>query len=635
GSNNWTVAGALTASGGALVANDTHLSLRNPAVFMEVHLNTARAGGDLDAAGVCFPGIPGIILGRNAHAAWGATVYYADVTDVYMESYTAGDPATVAFDGGQVEVEIRPEVFEYGIPEEGCEAWINDFIAGTTHAVEEVEGRCRLTVDVEVVPHHGPVIPGSRTPDGDGGEMALSWRWTGMEPSRDIKAVYGLLRVQSPEEFLASLEDFGVGSQNWVYGDVDGHIAYTTFSRVPVRGHLATLPVEHPTFLPMPGEGCCEWTGDVPLDQMPHALDPEEGYILTANGDALGYTLDGDPYNDPSFQGFLFDAGFRAARLHGLMDDLVAAGEPLDVPAMQALQADHRSPLGERLTPHILQAVAAAEAGDETLSLLLDDALLEARDRLAAWSFLAAHGLGDDATAAEQDDAVATSIFNAWLVHLMGRVVGSRMETPYNDQFGGRFLVRLFEHPEQLMTWDGSIQDSLLWDDPATPQVLEWRNLTILLALKDALAFLSDPADADVLAGGGFGTGDQDQWRWGRLHAITLKSALGGEANIPPASQWPEGYPRHGDNFCVDAAHPGMNGTDFHFSSGAAIRNVYDMDPAGVQVHAVIPGGEDAAAFAPHYADLFSLWAENQTAPIHADPETLLEVAESCVFLAP
>jgi penicillin G amidase len=635
GSNNWTVSGDLTATGGALVANDTHLSLRNPAVFMEIHLNTARAGGDLDLAGVCFPGIPGIILGRNAHAAWGATVYYADVTDVYVETYTPGAPATVAFDGGQVAVEILEEVLEYNIPEAGCASWVDDFIGGLDHTVVEVDGMCRLTVEIEMVPHHGPIIPATRMDDGEGGMKALTWKWTGMEASDDIKAVYGLMKMKSPEDFLTALESFGVGAQNWVYGDVDGRIAYSAYVRVPIREHLAMPPVDHPTFLPMPGDGCCEWIGDVPLDAMPHVVDPPEGFVISANGDAWGYLLDGDPFNDPSYQGFMFESGYREGRLQELMGEALDAGAPLDVATMQAMQADHLSPQGIRLTPHILAAVEAAEADDGALGALLNPDLLAARDRLNDWSFFAAHGVGDDATAQEQADAVATTIFNAWVVHLMDRVVESRMDSPYNDQFGGRFLLNLFDHPDLLLTWSPDAQDSLLWDDPSTEAVLEDRNTTIILALQDALDFLSDPDHADVLAGGGFGTTDQDKWLWGRLHGLTLPSAVSAAAAIPPPDEWPEGYPRPGDMFCVDAAHPGMSDTDFHFTSGAAIRNVFDMDPAGIKVHAVIPGGEDGAAFVPHYDDLFYLWAENETAPLHGAEEDVLGAAESCVYITP
>jgi len=190
GSNNWTVAGAHTANGHAMVANDTHLSLRNPPVFFEVHINTLRAGGDIDVAGASFPGIPAVILGRNAIAAWGATVFYADATDVYMETVTLGDNPTVEFKGEQVPIVKREEVFPFKLPEDGCESWLNDFIKGTDYVIEEVDGGCKLTVYVWEVPHHGPVIPGSVEELGEGKATALSWKWTGFDPSFEIRTIY-------------------------------------------------------------------------------------------------------------------------------------------------------------------------------------------------------------------------------------------------------------------------------------------------------------------------------------------------------------------------------------------------------------------------------------------------------------
>jgi penicillin amidase len=642
GSNNWVIAGEHTATGAATLANDTHLSLRNPAIFFEIHLNTLRAGGELDLAGVCFPGIPGIILGRNGHAAWGGTVYYADVTDVYLEEWNDTAPATVTFNGAAVPVTIRQEAFDYAKPEKGCADWLDDFIKSTNYAVEEVGGRCRLTVDVEEVPHHGPVIPGSKMTLADGKKSAMTWRWTGFEPSNEFKAVWGLMHMKSPADFFAALESFKVGAQNWVYADVDGHIAYATYCRIPVRQQLGVQPVENPPWLPVPGTGCCEWTGDVPLADLPHAQDPAQGFISTANGDVLGYTLDGDPFNDPTYQGYLFDLGFRAARVKDLISGNIANNVKMTVADLQAIQADHLSPLGRLLTPYIVEAVAAAEkakagedGADPALAVFATDNILAARDRLAAWDFQAESGVGDGVPQAKQDSAVATSIFNAWLVFL-GRGVLENKGVPngYNDQLQAKFLLNLFQNPGGLATWSEAAQDSVAWDDPDSEQV-ETRSLVVLGALDAALNFLADPEKVGVANQGGFGTDDMAQWLWGKLHTVTLTSALGGEACIPPKSQLPEGFPRPGDSFVVDSSNPGVGNTGFTFSSGPAIRNVFSMASGDVQVQAVIPGGEDGTAFAPHYKDLMYLWVENQTHPLVGTVEALLPEAESCVRLTP
>lgn len=65
GSNDWVVAGAKTAGGSPLLANDPHLLVAQPGPWLEVHL---RAPG-YDARGVALPFTPGVILGATPHHA--------------------------------------------------------------------------------------------------------------------------------------------------------------------------------------------------------------------------------------------------------------------------------------------------------------------------------------------------------------------------------------------------------------------------------------------------------------------------------------------------------------------------------------------------------------------------------------
>jgi penicillin G amidase len=641
GSNNWTVSGDLTADGVSLVANDTHLSLRNPPVFFEVHLNTARAGGDIDSAGVCFPGIPGVILGHNQVAAWGATVYYADATDVYTETVIFGDTPAVLFNNEEVPMVVRTETFLYNVLSSGpCEDWVNEFIAGTDYTVETTDDGCLLTVNVLEVPHHGPVIPESMTEVADGMGTALTWKWTGFEPSNEVQMLYELLRIKTPEEFIDAVSHFGVGAQNWVYGDVNGHIAYAAFCKIPVRQCLEEVEdTMYPSFLPYPGNGECEWNGMVPLEDLPQAIDPDRGYIFTANGDSLGYTLDGDPYNDETYQGYMFAPGLRVTRIKEHLAAKVAAG-PVTIEDMQDIQADHHSPLGARLTPFVLAAITAAneaKAGVEGSDPMLaefgdDEGLAAVAEYLGKWSFKAAAGALPDTSEAEAKDAIATAIFNAWAVHVSQEILGDKMESPYDIQFQVRFLFRLFEEPETLDTYNAELGDSLLWDNTTTEEV-ESRNYVILVAMQAALDFLANPDLVGVAAKGGFGTDDMSEWHWGKLHTLKMRHALGGKFNIPSDDTFPDGYPRNGDNFSVDAANAGLSDTTFTYGSGAAIRNVYIMDADNPHGQTSIPGGQDASVGRPHYADQFELWKVNQTHPLHTKVEDLVPDAESCFIL--
>jgi penicillin amidase len=639
GSNNWIISGGMTTTGVPILANDTHLSLRNPAVFYQVHLNAKDAGGDIDLAGVCFPGIPGIILGHNSYYAWGATVYYGDVTDVYVESITDGNPSTAFFKGKQVNIEIRKEEFPYAKPKDGCESFIDDFIKGTKYSVSEKDGKCILTVDIEIIPHHGPVIPGSRVTS-NGKTTALTWRWTGFEPSGDIKAVIGLMFGKNYQDFFNALKDFGVGAQNWVYAGTDNHIAYAAYFRLPEREQLKTPPFAFPPYLPVPGDGSAEWGKDVALENLPHALDPAQGFLVTANNDANGTTMDNDPFNENIYYGFMWDIGFRAERITTLIKNMTTSTK-ISFEDIQKIQADHRSPLGSRLVSHIISAVneaVKAKNGDVSanpdLAQFVDEKLVEAKNRLAPWDFKAESGTSPDSTDQEKKSAVAASIFNAWLTYASIAVFDNKGLSDMEDQCKGRILVKLFENPAAMKTYNSAISDSILWDNPDT-EYIETRNFVTVKALSDAIKFLSDPQKIGVSQNGGFGTDDMSKWLWGNLHTVTLENAMGVEANIPPYSQYPEGFPRHGDMFNVDASDPGIGDFNYTFDSGPSIRAVYLLDKNYIYMENVIPGGQNGAVFTPHYKDEMSLWVENRTHPIHFSKAALKPDAEACFIMKP
>ena len=104
GSNAWAVAGAHTASGKPLLANDPHLEYSAPATWYQVHL---EAPG-LNVTGVSLPGVPAIIVGHNDRIAWGVTNLGFDVQDLYIEKL---DPNTgrYLFQGQQQQARLERE----------------------------------------------------------------------------------------------------------------------------------------------------------------------------------------------------------------------------------------------------------------------------------------------------------------------------------------------------------------------------------------------------------------------------------------------------------------------------------------------------------------------------------------------
>src|SRR5690606_10304536 len=149
-------------------------SLISPGVWWYVHLNTERMGGEdaIDAQGVAFAGLPGVVLGFNRDLAWSATTTGYDVTDVSDETVTfrpgPGDepecvPISVRFNGADVDVTTITEPIGVG--------------DGTTD-----------NYVIYVVPHHGPLIPDSFVcPEAGSTEgSALSVRYTGHVPTNEL-----------------------------------------------------------------------------------------------------------------------------------------------------------------------------------------------------------------------------------------------------------------------------------------------------------------------------------------------------------------------------------------------------------------------------------------------------------------
>ena len=87
GSNNWAVAGAHTATGAALVANDMHLAINVPNIWYRASMVVPdpRAPGEtLRMTGVTLPGLPSVVVGSNGHVAWGFTNTGGDWSDLVI-----------------------------------------------------------------------------------------------------------------------------------------------------------------------------------------------------------------------------------------------------------------------------------------------------------------------------------------------------------------------------------------------------------------------------------------------------------------------------------------------------------------------------------------------------------------------
>lgn len=611
GSNNWVVGPGLSATGAPMLANDTHLLLSNPPVFYMQHVKVQNAEREDNVMGVQFAGIPGVVLGMNQHVAWGSTVSMVDVTDVYRETLTpcdVGPGPCVMWKGQKVALRPRKEVIAIG-------------------RFGKISERREITL--YDVPHHGPILP-RLTGDHALEPLAateLSIRYTGYEPVQILRAVWGVNLARSVAEATTALErDFLVGRQNWVLIDDQGHFGWTQATRVPRRA---------PGFAPwkiLPGDGSAEWRGDLPMQYLPHAVDPAQGYLVTANADPIGVTADNDPFfsepmvdGSPLYLGADYDTGTRVGRATKRIEAKKRASQKLTLRDMADIQGDHVTEYGELLTPTLLAAVQALNheilrpGAYPELSPLVAAATAQQKaivpmvlGWLPAWSFRTPAGvpLSPDDVPSSDDiaDSRATLVFAMWMSQLDKLALGDELKvlgvSPGSD-FRTKLLIRMCQKPELLKTGvHARTGDAVLFDDMATPEI-ESKLYIAAKALLTGLEVLIPRLGADA-----------DKWRWGQVHKLTLGFPAGLDSLNLPSRDEPDfagGFPRPGANGTVDVGPHGLSTTRFSFGFGAAMRFVCEMTPSGPRARNALPGGQIFDPDSPHYRDQLELWRRNRT----------------------
>jgi penicillin G amidase len=318
GSNNWVVSGDHTATGKPLLANDTHLELSIPPIWYEIHLTAPG----WNVKGFTLPGAPLVVIGHNDKIAWGFTNNGADVEDLYIEKFNPAAPDEYRVKNAWIKAQVFDEVI---------------------HVKGQADEHLHL-----VVTRHGPVVRRE-------GDKAYALRWTATEPGGLGNTYTWLGKAQNWEEFRSIMKHVWGPGQNTVYADVQGNIGYIMAARVPIRkkGHGE---------VPVPGDvDDYEWTGYIPFDQLPQALNPDSGLIVTANARVAG----------PNYKPYLTDhweEPYRTARIYDLLHDKHDL-RPTD---MLKVQADTYSYPHVFLADQLLAAAKISQPKDERTKKLIN-----------------------------------------------------------------------------------------------------------------------------------------------------------------------------------------------------------------------------------------------------------------------
>ncbi len=443
GSNCWAISGRRSATGKPFLCNDMHLVASLPTIWYAAHL----CSGEMHVSGVTMPGTPGVVVGHNERLAWGITLAFTDCEDLYVEKFDAQDSTRYEFRGEWRTAQVVEEPIA---------------VKGKTEPVIE---KVRFTA-------HGPVISEAVGYP----EQCVAVQSMALRPSQGLRAFIKLMKAKGWDDFTDAVRCLNATQLNIGFADVDGNTGYWVTGATPVRARGDGS-------LPSPGwTGEYEWIGEIPFEEMPHALNPESGYVLTTNQRIIG-----EDY--PHFLGRVWMNGYRARRLKEMIESK-AQLSPEDFNRMQMDVTNLPS-------RELIQRLEGLRAPDTQASQMLET--------LRAWD-------GKLST-----DSVGGAIYEVFRYTLVRSLMEPKLGAKLTDTLMGEAFNPVLLTDHEYFGYD-TVSLMRILDDPHSWWLAEvgGREKLLLDSLSKAAAWLTRKLGPRI-----------EDWQWGNIHRLSFPHAMG------------------------------------------------------------------------------------------------------------
>ena len=539
GSNSWVISGSKTKSGKPLLAGDSHRGLDTPNVYYQCHVSCP----EFDVIGLAIPGIPGFPhFGHNQQVAWCITHLSADYQDLYIEQFNTDDP----------------NYYKYK------DEWIKAEKISETIKVKDSND---IYISVWVT-KHGPIISGN-----PGQGSAISFKYTATTGEKNwADVIPKILVAKNCEQLKESMRKWVDPCNNLLMADVEGNIGYLARGEIPIRPTANAL-------LPVPGwTGTHEWEANIPFEELPSSINPESGFIATANNRPVEQDY-------PYYISMDYAPGYRAERIIANVNTITNAS----VEDMAKIHADRLSIPAKEYVAYLSRVTP------------LDDDSKTAKDLLTKWN---CH---------MDKDQIEPTIYSAWrdqvlitfLNYNLGEELTSEACNPA-DRGQGLFLGRI----------KGRIIDQMLsGDDTLLPPGKSWP-VFMATALSSAMQNLKASLGEDLTL-----------WKWSEVHKTKPRHTLSFifpdmEDLLDPPSVSMSG---DGDT-PLAGSYPPLHFADIGGLS--VVRYAFDLSNWDHSLWSV-PLGSSGNPGSEHYHDQTDTWSQVKMSAMTYDWDKIIAEAES------
>ncbi len=582
-SNNWVVNGSLTDSGYPILCGDPHLPLMVPSIWWVV--NVVNISNPTQSFyGVCFPGTPMIQIGFNQYCAWSATVTAVDVSDFYYENFT-NDYSK--YWNGSYERDV--ETISETIYVKGSAPVIFDIIY-TKHDYNQTDDfLC-------------PVIP-----SGLSGNFKsytnISIKSTYMLNDIGILRTFMRLpRCLNVTDYLEALEPYAYPGQNFIFADVWGNIALYPRAFYPMRNMSGSTDQyfregDDPNgeyrgrFILNGSTGEDEWAGYIPFDWVPHKINPDQCFLVSANQRTVNTT------EYPLYLGYGWADTYRGSRINQLIKARIAIAPNITVEDMRAFQSDVYDLAAQYMVPYLLEAAEDFYGGLATGML---NATLEI---LEAWNNSA-----NPMQYRMFRNLTAPTIFDHWF--------SDYRNATFADEYIDNGIYGLTMYPQEMCLQNLTMYDQEShWFNRTDMAGDQYANWTMLWALNETIADLTTDLGSTI----------ETDWLWGNVHIMKIEYLQG----MLPAFDYPM-YGCDGSARTVNVA-PGP-----YVRHGPSERMIVDFERLNdssdlYPALLTVPSGQNGNPASSHYSDLFELWKVYEYPPC-LFPRVISDYPTSSIF---